>query len=85
MLLKRSRSFVDRRQSSLINWHLTLSKDFFFETTGPISFSFHMQSFGKRAKKVYTFGTGHMSEMAAMPIYGTHPKNSSREALSQLP
>ena len=37
----------------------TFSKDFYSETTGPISFKFHIQSSGKGGKK-YVFDQGHM-------------------------
>ena len=34
----------------------TFSKDFYSETSEPISFEFHMQPSGKGGKKVYIFG-----------------------------
>ena len=48
----------------------TYSKCFFIETTWPVSFKFHLQSSSKGGKKIYIFGPGHMSKMAAMPICG---------------
>ena len=39
------------------------------ETTGPISFKFHMQLQAK-GERFFIFGPGHMTKMAAMPIYG---------------
>ena len=60
-------------------------KGFSFEITGPISFKFHMQPSSKRGKKVYTFGVGHMTKMAAMPICGKDFKKKSLEPLCRLP
>ena len=48
----------------------TFSKDFSSETTGPISIKFHMQPLDRGGKNVYIFRLGHMTKMAAMPIYG---------------
>ena len=48
----------------------TFPKDFFTDTTGPIWIKFRMQSSGKGGKNVYLFRPGHMTKMAAMPIYG---------------
>ena len=48
----------------------TSSNGFYFETTGPISCKFHIQPSSKRGKKAYIFRPGHMTKMAAMPIYG---------------
>ena len=45
-------------------------KGFSSKTTGLISFKFYMQPSSKRGKKVYTFGVGHITKMAIMPIYG---------------
>ena len=59
----------------------TFSKDFFSETTRPVSFSFHMQLPGKGEKKVYIFCPGHITKMAAMPIYGKDLKKSYPEPL----
>ena len=49
-------------------------EDFFYETTGPISFKFHMQSPGNGGKKVYIFRPGHLTKMAAMPMYSKNLK-----------
>ena len=58
----------------------TFSKGFFSETTEPISLKFHMQPSSKGGKKVYIFGPGHMTKMAALPVYG---KNLKKNLLSQ--
>ena len=47
----------------------TFTKDFFSETTGPISIKFKMQLRVKDGKKIYIFGLGRMTKMAAMPTY----------------
>ena len=53
---------------------------------GPASFKFHMQPSSKGSEKVYIFQPGHMTEIAAMPIYGKNLKKySSQEALDLLP
>ena len=54
----------------------TFSKDFSSETTGPISIKFHMQPQDRGGKKVYIFRPGHMTKMAAMPIYGKNLKKN---------
>ena len=36
-----------------------------------------MQPRGKEGKKAYIFGVGHLTKIAAMPIYGKNLKNSS--------
>ena len=53
----------------------TFSKHFSSETTGSISIIFHMQPSGESEKKVYIFGQGHMTKMAAMPTYSKNLKN----------
>ena len=45
-------------------------KGFFSETTGPISFKFHMQPPGQGGKKFSIFGPDHITKTTAMPIYG---------------
>ena len=63
----------------------TFSKGIFLETTGSVSFKFHMQPSSKGAKKVLIFCPGHMTKMAAMPIYGKSlKKSSSPEPVGQL-
>ena len=53
----------------------TFSKYFSSETTGPISIKFQLLDRG--GKKVCIFRPGHMTKMAAMPIYGKNLKKSS--------
>ena len=58
----------------------TFLKDFSDENTRPISIKFHMQPLGKRGKKIYIFCPGHITKMAALPIYG---KNHSNDFFSR--
>ena len=55
----------------------TFSNIFSSETTGPIEAKFHMQPPWNGGTKVYSNGPGHMTKMAAMPIYGKNLKKSS--------
>ena len=51
----------------------TISNIFYSETTGPIELKFHMETPKDRGTKVCSNGFGHMTKMAAMPIYGKNP------------
>ena len=57
----------------------TISNNDFSETTGPIAtkFHIHVQPPGPLGKKSCSNGLGHMTNMAAMPIYGKNLKKSS--------
>ena len=55
----------------------TFSNIFSSETTGPIEAKFHMEPPWDWGTKVYSNGPGHMTKMAAMPIYGENLKTSS--------
>ena len=59
----------------------TISNDFSSETTGPIATKFHIQPSGPLGKKNYSNGLGHMTNMAAMPIYGKNLNKSSSPEL----
>ena len=48
----------------------TISNDFSSETAGPIAIKFNIQPPGPLGKKKCSNGLGHMTNMAAMPIYG---------------
>ena len=48
---------------------------FYFETTVPIEVTVHVKPHWDRGKKVCSNGLGHMTKMAAMPIYGKTLKN----------
>ena len=45
------------------------------ETTRPVKVKFHMELLWNGRTKVYSNGPGHMTKMAAMPIYGKNHKN----------
>ena len=49
--------------------------NFSSETTGPIVTKFHIQPPGPSGTKSCSNGQGHMTKMAAMPIYGNDLKN----------
>ena len=56
------------------------SNFFFSETAWPINAKFHVEPFWEWMKKVNKNGSGHMTQMAAMLIYGkTLKKISSLE------
>ena len=59
---------------SVVRRPSTISNDFFSETTGPIATKFHIQPPGPLGKKSCSNGLGHMTNMAAMPIYGKNLK-----------
>ena len=54
----------------------TLSNIFSSETTGPIEAKFHMEPPWDGGTKVCSNGPGHMTKMAAMPIYGKNLKKN---------
>ena len=45
---------------------------FFLETAGQIEAKFHVESPWDGETKIYSNGPGHMTKMAAMPIYGNN-------------
>ena len=51
----------------------TISNIFSSETSGPIELKFHMETPKDAGTKVCSNGPGHMTKMAAMPIYGKNP------------
>ena len=53
------------------------SSIFSSETTGPMEAKFHMEPPWDGGMKVFSNGPGHMTKMAAMPIYGKNFKKSS--------
>ena len=74
--------FVVRRPS--VVRPSTISNDFSSETTGPITTKFHIQPPGPLGKKSCSNGLGHMTNMAALPIYSKNlKKSSSPEPLDQ--
>ena len=53
------------------------SKIFSSETSWPIKAKFYVEPPWEEGTKVYINGPGHMTKMAAMPIYGKNLKKSS--------
>ena len=53
------------------------SKIFFSETAWPIKAKFYMKHLWEGGTNVYLNNPGHMTKMAAMPIYGKNPSKSS--------
>ena len=53
----------------------TISNVFFSETTRPIKVKFYVEPPWKGGTKVYINGPGHITKIAAMPIYGKTLKN----------
>ena len=52
----------------------TISNDFSSETTGPTATKFHRQPPGPLGQKTCSNGPGHVTNMAAMPLYGKNLK-----------
>ena len=63
-------SVVRRRQPSV---RPPFSKIFSSETTWPIKAKFYMEPPWEGGTKVFINGQGHMTKVAAMPIYGKNP------------
>ena len=53
----------------------TFSKVFFSKTARPIKAKFHVEPPWEGGKKVYINGPGHMTKMAAKPIYDKKHQN----------
>ena len=54
----------------------TFSNFFSLETAGPSETKFHMEPSWDEGMKDYSNGSGDMTSMAAMPIYGKNLKRS---------
>ena len=70
----KSRSFFDLGQRSL---RFQSSNLFFTEKVGRFGTKAHMKAEGRMRMKIYTNELGHMTNMAAMPIYDKKLKKSS--------
>ena len=71
---------------SVVRRPFTISNGFSSKTTRSIATKFHIQPPGPLGKKSYSNGLGHMTNMAAMPIYGKNfKKSSSPEPIDQWP
>ena len=71
---QRSRSFIGLGPRSL---RFNIFKLHFGETARPIEAKFHVAPKWQGGTKVCSNGTGHMTKMAAMPIYNINMKHSS--------
>ena len=62
-------------------------KHFFIETASPFEAKFYVESPWDSGTKVWSIGLGHMTKMAAMPIYGKilKKKSSSLEPKGRCP
>ena len=77
-LSRRLRGSLEYRHApSSVRRPSTISNDFSSKTTGPIATIFHIQPPRPLGKKNGSNGLGHMTNMAAMPIYGKNLKKSS--------
>ena len=63
-----------RRPSSSVQRPSTISNVFSSETTWPIKAKFYVEPPWEGGTTVYITGPGHMTKMAAMPIYGKNLK-----------
>ena len=70
------RPSVRRRRPSVVS-PSTFSNIFSSETAWPIKAKFYVEPPWEGGTKVYINGPGHMTKMAAMPIYGKNLKKSS--------
>ena len=75
--LREAYSIGRLRCPSSVNSPSTILNDFSSETTGRIATKFHIQPPGPVGKKRCSNGLGHMTNMAAMPIYGKNLKKIS--------
>ena len=57
----------------------------FSQTIGPIELKFHVKNPYDKLAKVYAKYFGHMTKMAATPIYGKNPLKSSLEPEGRCP
>ena len=62
-----------RRPASVVVRRPPFSKIFFSETAWPIKAKFYMKHLWERGTNVFINNPGHMTKMAAMPIYGKYP------------
>ena len=66
--------------------YFNVKTSFFSKTVGRFGTKIHMKVWGRKGIKIYTIELGHMTNMAAMPIYGKNCKKfSSPEPLDRWP
>ena len=66
-----------RRPSASVVRPFTFSNVFSSETAWPIKAKFYVEPHWEGETKAYINGLGHMTKIAAMPIYGKNLKKSS--------
>ena len=65
---------------------ISMLKLVFLKTVGRFGTKINMKAWGRKGMKIYTNELGHMTNVAAMPIYGENlKKSSSPEPLDQWP
>ena len=69
---QRSRLTFDLSAKSLILVYLNM---IFSQTIGPIELKYNVKTPYAKLAKIYSKYFGHMTKMAAMPIYGKSPLN----------
>ena len=62
-----------RRPASAVRRRPPFSKIFFSEIAWPIKAKFYMKHLWEEGTNVFINNPGHMTRMAAMPIYGKNP------------
>ena len=71
---QRSKLTFDLSAKSLrLESHQIIIKKVFSQTIGPIELKFHVKTPYDKLAKIYIKCFGHMTKMAAMPIYGKNP------------
>ena len=70
--------------SVVVRPSFTFSNIFSSETAWPIKAKFYVELLWEGGTKVCINGPGHMTKMAAMPIYGKNLKKSSPEPVGQF-
>ena len=73
------------RRPSVCRRPFTFSNVFSSETAWPIKAKFYVEPSWEGGTKVCINGPGHMTKMAAMPIYGKNLKKSSPEPAGRFP
>ena len=72
-MFQRSRLTFDLSAKSLILESHQYIKTVFSQTLGPIELKFHVKTPYDKLAKIYTKYFGHITKMAATPIYGKNP------------